>query len=214
MAENKVYGYARVSSKGQHEDRQIEALKEFGVEEENIITDKESGKDYDRTGYQFLRNRLLRSGDTLVVKELDRLGRNKDETKSELEYYKKNDIRVKILNVPTTLCDIPEGQEWVLDMINNVMIEVLASVAQEEREKIRRRQREGIELAKARGAYKGRKPVFVNKYEFEKEYALVENGEHTATWMMNKMGIKRTTFYRLLDDMKNHNGQWSEDEKR
>jgi DNA invertase Pin-like site-specific DNA recombinase len=210
MAESKIYGYARVSTKEQNEDRQIIALKNFGIEDDNIIIDKASGKDTDREGYQFLRNRLLRSGDTLVIKELDRLSRKKEDIKAELEYFKSIGVRVKILDIPTTLCDINQGQEWVLDMINNILIEVLGSIAQAEREKITARQQEGIAAAKARGAYKGRKPLFVDKYEFEHEYKLVESGEHTATFMMKKMNLKRNTFYRLVKDMKENKGQWAE----
>ena len=119
-----IYGYVRVSTKEQHIDRQMKSLIDFGVPEENIKVDKESGKDFDRPAYQLLRNEILRSGDVLVVKELDRLGRNKELLKKELDYFKNKGIRVKFLNVPTTLMDIPEGSEWVLDMINNIIIEV------------------------------------------------------------------------------------------
>ena len=100
-----IYGYARVSPKKQHEDRQIEALTEYGVEEKYIKIDKASGKDFNRENYLLLKNEILRPGDTLVVKELDRLGRNKEQIKEELNYFKANKIRVKILNIPTTLME-------------------------------------------------------------------------------------------------------------
>ena len=120
----KEFGYARVSSTSQSLDRQIEALLDYGIEERNIIVDKQSGKDFNRTGYLSLKENLLRSGDTLVVKELDRLARNKQLIKEELEWFRANNIRVKILNVPTSLIDCGD-QSWVLDMVSNILIEVM-----------------------------------------------------------------------------------------
>lgn len=146
--DNRVYGYARVSTREQNEDRQLEALKVFGVPEQNIIIDKASGKDTEREGYQYLKRQILRNGDTLVIKELDRLSRNKADIKRELEDFKEMGIRVKILDIPTTLTEFPPEQEWILDMINSILIEVLGSIAENERNKIRSRQREGIEAAK------------------------------------------------------------------
>ncbi len=140
-----MYGYARISDKKQNEARQIEALIDYGVDEKYIKIDKASGKDFNRENYLLLKNEILRPGDTLVVKELDRLGRNKEQIKEELNYFKANKIRVKILNIPTTLMDLPEGQEWVFDMVNNILIEVLGAIAEEERIKTKQRQREGID---------------------------------------------------------------------
>lgn len=127
------FGYARVSTKNQHEDRQVERLLQYGIEERNIIVDKESGKDMERDGYMLLKNKLLRKGDTLVITELDRLSRKKVDIKAELESLKEMGVRVKILNIPTTLIDFPEEQAWVLEMVNNILIEVLGSIAEEER---------------------------------------------------------------------------------
>ena len=146
--DNRIYGYARVSSREQNEDRQIEALKSFGVPEGNIIIDKASGKDTERVGYQYMKQQILRKGDTLVIKELDRLSRNKSDIKHELEHFKDMGVRVKILDIPTTLTDFPPEQAWVLEMINAILIEVLGAIAENERNKIRTRQREGIEAAK------------------------------------------------------------------
>lgn len=154
--DTRIYGYARVSSKEQNADRQIEALRAFGISEENIFTDKSSGKDMERETYKALRNVILRSGDTLVVKELDRLSRNKTDIKNELEYYSSRGIRVKILDIPTTLTDFPDEQSWVLDMVNAILIEVLSCIAQAEREKIRQRQKEGIIEARRRNKKFGR----------------------------------------------------------
>lgn len=143
-----VYGYARVSSTEQNLDRQILALLEY-VPKENMVVDKASGKDTEREGYRALKGRLgLREGDTLYVTSLDRLSRNKEDIKKELQWFKEQKIRLKILDLPTSLVEVPEGQQWILEMIQNVLIEVLSSIAEQERLTIKKRQREGIEAAK------------------------------------------------------------------
>ena len=128
--EHRTYYYARVSSKDQNLDRQIAAFKALGAKDWEIITDKESGKDFDREGYQYLKKQLLRRGDTLVIKSLDRLSRNKIDIHKELRYFKENGIRLKVIDLPTTMMDFPEGQEWVFEMINNILIEVLGTIAE------------------------------------------------------------------------------------
>lgn len=117
----KIYGYARVSTREQNLDRQIIALQQYGISDRDIVTDKESGKTLERDGYTFLKNRLLRDGDVLVVKSLDRLSRNKNHIKQELEYFKSRNIRVMVLDIQTTLIDPPEGQEWIIEMINTIL---------------------------------------------------------------------------------------------
>lgn len=107
--ESRTYYYARVSSREQNLDRQIAAFAAMGASERDIITDKESGKDLDRSGYTALKAAMLRRGDTLVVKSLDRLSRNKADIKNELQYFKDNGIRLKVLDLPTTLVDYPAG---------------------------------------------------------------------------------------------------------
>ena len=123
--EHRTYYYARVSTKEQNLDRQIAAFKALGASERDIITDKESGKDLERTGYQALKNAILRHGDTLVVKSLDRLSRSKNDIHNELRYFKENGIRLKVIDLPTTMMELPAGQEWVFEMVNNILIEVL-----------------------------------------------------------------------------------------
>ena len=154
--ESRTWGYARVSTKEQNLDRQLIALMESGVEERNIITDKESGKDLDRKGYQALKNTMLRRGDTLVIKSLDRLSRNKCDIKNELQYFQQNGVRLKVIDLPTTMIDFPAGQEWVMDMVNNILIEVLGTIAEQERTTIRQRQADGIAAAKQKGVALGR----------------------------------------------------------
>ena len=137
--DSRTYYYARVSSKEQNLDRQIAAFKALGAQDREIITDKESGKDLNRAGYAALKNAMLRRGDTLVVKSLDRLSRNKCDIKNELQYFKDNGIRLKVIDLPTTMMELPEGQEWVFEMVNNILIEVLGTIAEQERETIRKR---------------------------------------------------------------------------
>lgn len=197
--ENKVYGYARVSSKEQNLDRQIIALKEFGIEEKNIKWDKESGKDFNRESYQLLKNELLRSNDIFVIKELDRLGRNKIEIKQELDYFKEHHIRVKILNIPTTLIDIPEGNDWVIDMVNNILIEVLGAIAEEERVKIRKRQKEGINALKERNGGKGiGRPAIEYPNNWVEVYNKLKAKEINVKEAMQLLNLKRTSFYKLM----------------
>ena len=193
---SKTYGYARVSSKEQHLDRQLDALVKFGVPERDIITDKASGKDFDRPGYIALKTRILREGDTLVIKDLDRLGRNKQKIKEELEFYKQTGIRVKILNLPTTLADFGENS-WVLDMVNNILIEVLGTIAEQERLTIKTRQAEGIAAAKKQGKHLGRPKTSLPE-NWNDVYNDWSNGKITATDAVNKLGISRSTFYRLI----------------
>ena len=195
--DNRVYGYARVSTREQNEDRQIEALKVFGVPEQNIIIDKASGKDTEREGYQYLKRQILSNGDTLVIKELGRLSRNINDIKRELEEFKKMGIRVKILDIPTTLTEFPPEQEWILDMIKSILIEVLGSIAENERNKIRSRQREGIEAAKKKNVRFGR-PAVEKPDNWDTVMAKVRSGEIKAVEAIQELGISRSSYYRLL----------------
>ena len=196
MSEPRIMGYARVSSTGQNLDRQILALKQY-VPEENIIVDKQSGKDLDRPGYQALKGVLgLRSSDILYVKSLDRLSRNKKDIREELSWFRDNKITLRILDIPTTMADFGEGQEWVREMVTNVLIEVMASMAEQERLLIRQRQREGIEAAKLNGRHLGR-PIISMPSEFPAIYRQWKKGSITAVYAMQFLGLKRGTFYRM-----------------
>lgn len=199
--ESKVFYYARVSSREQNLDRQIEAFKNLGADEREIICDKESGKDLERTGYQALKNAMLRSGDTLVVKSLDRLSRNKSDIKNELQYFKDHNIRVKVIDLPTSMMELPPGQEWVFDMVNNILIEVLGTIAEQERLTIRARQREGIDSAKKRNKHLGR-PKTKKPENWEDVYTKWRNGEITARDAMRQLGVGKNVFYRWVGDEK------------
>lgn len=195
--ETRTYYYARVSSADQNLDRQLAAFRQLGAQDRDIVTDKQSGKDLDRAGYQALKNAMLRPGDTLVVKSLDRLSRNKQDIKAELEHFRSQGIRVKVLDLPTTMMDLPEGQEWIFEMVNNILIEVLGTIAQQERETIRQRQAEGIASAKAQGKAFGR-PRIERPENWEAVIALWKAGEITAVEAMRRTELKRGTFYSLL----------------
>lgn len=195
--ETRTYYYARVSSKEQNLDRQIEAFKALGADERDIITDKESGKDLNRTGYTALKNAMLRKGDTLIVKSLDRLSRNKTDIKNELQFFKDNGIRLKVIDLPTTMMDLPQGQEWVFEMVNNILIEVLGTIAEQERKTIKARQSEGIAAAKKNGKKLGR-PALTYPDNWKKVYADWKDGKITAKVAMELTDTKRTSFYKLV----------------
>lgn len=195
--ENRTFYYARVSSQDQHLDRQIAAFKQLGAQDRDIVTDKQSGKDLDRAGYQALKTTMLRPGDdTLVIKSLDRLSRNKKDIKTELEYFRSHKIRVKVLDLPTTMMELPEGQEWIFEMVNDILIEVLGTIAQQERETIRRRQAEGIASARAKGKTFGR-PRIERPENWDAVVSLWKDREITAVEAMRRTGLKRGTFYQL-----------------
>lgn len=198
--DSRTYYYARVSSKEQNLDRQLDAFASLGAAEREIITDKESGKDLNRSGYTALKMAMLRSGDTLVIKSLDRLSRNKADIKNELQYFKDQSIRLKVIDLPTTMMELPEGQAWVFDMVNNILIEVLGTIAEQERVTIRQRQQEGIRAAKAKGKHLGR-PGLVVPENWEEVYSAWKNGEITAKVAMERTGLKRTSFYKLVKGM-------------
>lgn len=212
----KEVGYARVSSSGQNLDRQIEALSKY-IPKEMIVTDKASGKDFNRVGYQSLKVGIgkLVKGDTLYITSLDRLGRNKQESIGELRYFKENGIRVKVLDVPTTMIEIDNEQEWVIDMVNNILIEVLTSIAEQERKTTRDRQAQGVacmpeEFDEQAGKKKKRsnktgnfvgRPALTIPDNWETVYAQWKKGKITAKVAMELTETKRTSFYKLVKRM-------------
>lgn len=201
MANSEVWAYGRVSSSGQCLDRQIAKFRELDIDDRHIITEKKSGKDIEsRAAYLALRNQMLRSGDTLVICSIDRLGRNKEQIKKELEYYKQEGIRVKILDIPTTLIDFPAGQEWVCDMVNNILIEVLGSIAEDERNRIKTRQAQGIAEAKKKGVVKFGRPRAEKPSNWNEVFTKWKAGEITAVKAMELTGTTKSTFYKLAKE--------------
>lgn len=191
----KIYGYARVSSKEQNLDRQTQALKEYGVDDRDIISDKASGKDFKREGYNTLKNDLLRTGDTLVIKELDRLGRNMDMIKEEWRELEQRGIDIVVLDNP--ILNTKGKSDLERKLISNIVFELLCYMAEKERTKIRQRQEEGIKQAKAQGKHLGR-PKAGYPSNFEKHYNEWKSKQITATRFMELVELKRTTFYKLV----------------
>lgn len=195
---NKTFGYARVSSTEQSLNRQLDALIDYGIPERDIITDKESGKTLERVGYQGLKS-MLRSGDTLVVTSLDRLSRNKTHMLKELNYFKSHNIRLIVLDLPTTTVNLPEEQKWILEMVNNILIEVLASMAEQERENIRKRQEEGIRAAKERGINCGRPNLSSYNKDLLDDIDFLLSQGVPKTMIASKLHISRSSLYRILE---------------
>lgn len=187
-----IYHYCRVSTKDQNLDRQIDALAAYKPAD-RVFYDKQSGKDFEREQYQLMKS-IARRGDEIIVKELDRLGRNKDGIKAEIEWARQNGVTLRILDLPTSLIDF-QGQDWIGDMVNNILIEVLGSIAEQEREKIKRRQAEGIAAKKARGDWDnyGRPEKVVD--DFPTYLSRVERGELTVTEACKALNVSRSWWY-------------------
>ena len=137
----------------------------------------------------------------MYIKSLDRLSRNKQDIKEELEWFRKNGIRLMIVDLPTSMIQVPDGQEWIAEMINAILIEVLSSMAEQERLEIRARQKEGIDAAKERGVSFGR-PRITKPDEFDATYQRVLNREITAKKAMELLGLKPNVFYKFVTEYK------------
>ena len=187
----KTYGYIRVSSKDQNEDRQLLAMKEFGVGEKEIYADKQSGKDFERPAYQRVLRRL-RPGDTLVIKSIDRLGRNYEEILEQWRCItREKQAAIVVLDMP--LLDTRQGRDLTGTLIADIVLQLLSYVAQTEREFIRQRQAEGIAAARARGIQLGRAHMEVSP-EFPAVYARWAAGELSGRGAAKLLGVSSHTF--------------------
>ena len=187
------YGYVRVSTKEQNEDRQMVAMRDFGIADDRIILDKQSGKDFDRPGYQQLM-RKLKAGDTLVIKSIDRLGRNYDEILEQWRLLtKEKQVAVVVLDMP--LLDTRQGRDLTGVLIADIVLQLLSYVAQTEREFNRQRQAEGIAVAKAKGIHFGRK--FKDRGEnYKSVMAAWRRGEISGRAAAKELGVAHGTFQR------------------
>ena len=209
MANNITFGYVRVSSDDQNEARQVEKMREMGIDERHIFIDKKSGKDFEREQYRAMIT-MLREGDLVCIASLDRLGRNYRETGKEWEVItKEKKANILVLDMPDLL-DTRKQTDLTGTLISDIVIKLLSYVAEKERESIRSRQAEGIAIAKAEGKYQGRKPITVDKEQFEKLYSEVIRGERTNRYVMQKMDLKPNTYYRLVNEYKTKTGQWAD----
>ena len=194
--ENRTYGYARVSSKEQNADRQIEALTAAGVDGRFIFVDAQSGKDFNRPQYLVLMN-ALRRGDVLVVPSIDRLGRNYTEIQNEWRRITKEiQADIKVLDMP--LLDTTAHKNSLTDVfVADLVLQILAYVAEQERSYIRSRQADGIAAAKARGQYLGRpKAAFPDNWK--EVYTQWKSGIISGVRAMDMTRLKKNTFYKLV----------------
>ena len=190
-----VYGYIRVSSKDQNTSRQLAAMNEFAVPSKNIFIDKQSGKDFHRPQYRRL-VRKLRPGDLLYLKSIDRLGRNYGEILEQWRLLtKEKNVDIVVLDMP--LLDTRRGKDLMGTFLSDIVLQVLSFVAENERSSIRQRQAEGIAAAKERGAHLGR-PGTAYPADWDGVYTCWRSGELTAVAAMRELGLKRSTFYKLV----------------
>ena len=192
------YFFGRVSSKDQNLARQIAVAKKLGIPEENIFCDKISGRKKERPEYD-RGKALLVKGDEAYFEELDRIGRDKTLIKEELEWFKERGVIVRVMDVPTTLMEFPAGQEWVMEMVNNILIEVLGTIAEQEWKKIKKRREEGIAAMPV--DENGRKVSSRTGRGFGRsgiEVDLTLNPGETVKAACERLGISRNTYYRKL----------------
>lgn len=200
----RIYGYIRVSSKDQNEARQIEQMKNHGVDERFIFIDKESGKNFDRKEYQLIK-RVLNQGDLLIVEAIDRFGRNYREILKEWrEITEEIKADIKVLDMP--LLDTTQYKDTLGNFVSDLVLQVLSFVAERERDNIRKRQRQGIAVAKAKGVRFGR-PKHIIDDNFVKAYKQWKSGKITAVKAMELCMMKRNTFYRRVKEYENNLNQ-------
>lgn len=198
-----IYGYARVSSADQNEQRQLDALLQYGISESDIFIDKKSGKDFDREQYQLLKQILKRTkNNLLVIKSIDRLGRNYKEIQKEWqELTQFTDIKV----LDMELLDTRLHKDLLGTFISDLVLQVLSFVAENERTSIKERQSQGIAIAKKQGKYKGGKKRINIPNNFEEEYKKWKLGQQNAKTTMEHCLLKRTTFYSIVKEFEKNN---------
>ena len=190
-----TYGYVRVSSRDQNEDRQLDALRGMEIEERNIFIDKQSGKDFERPQYKRL-VRKVRREDLICIKSIDRLGRNYTEIQEQWRYLtKEKGADIVVLDMP--LLDTRRGKDLMGTFLSDIVLQVLSFAAENERTNIRQRQAEGIAAAKARGVRFGRPQIIMPEY-FGKTVRSWERKEITVEEAVRRCGVSESTFYRRL----------------
>lgn len=182
-------------------DRQLEILSKYITDERDIIVDMQSGKDFNRTGYQDLKNRLLRSGDTLYIKELDRLGRDYEQIKQE--YSDLIDMGINVVIIDMAMLSTADKSDLERSLIRNIVFEITAYVAEKERLKNRQRCEEGIRIAMEKGVRFGR-PKVPKPANWDEVYRQWKNGEITAVKGMKLTGLKRNIFYNFIHEEENN----------
>lgn len=202
---SRKFGYGRVSSKDQNEARQLKAFKDFGIDDRDIYVDKKSGKDFDREQYKLLKN-ILREDDLLVIQSIERLGRNYEMIVNEWKDITKN-IKADIFVLDMPLLDTRQKKDLLGTFINDLILSLLSYVAQTEREKIKIRQRQGIDIALANGIKFGR-PKIQKPDNYDEVIGLWKNKQITAREAMKLLNLKPNAFYnmvRLDENIKKNN---------
>lgn len=195
---NKIFGYARVSSLEQNESRQVNALKELGIDDRDIYIDKKSGKDFDREQYNLLKHNL-REGDLLIVKSLDRFGRNYTMIVSEWEDITKR-IKADIMVIDMPLLDTRNNKDLLGNFISNLVLQILGYVSEQERTFIRQRQKEGIKNALNNGTKFGR-PKIEKPQDFDIVVNKWKNKEIKTKEAMQLLNLKSNTFYNMINSI-------------
>ncbi len=201
--DNRKFGYGRVSSKEQNEARQLETLKQY-VDNRDIFIDKQSGKDFNREQYQLLK-RMLRKDDVLYIHSLDRFGRNKEEILNEWNDITKN-IGADIVVLDMPLLDTTKHKDSLGTFISDLVLQILSWIAEDERERIKKRQREGIDAAHKNGVKFGRPTIQITD-EFIEVYTEWKNGDIKAVEAMQKCNLKKSTFYKLVKEYENNSNK-------
>lgn len=199
MSEKRIYGYVRVSSRDQNEDRQMLAMQDMGVVEKNIYLDKQSGKDFDRPMYKKMVKKF-RENDTLYIKSIDRLGRNYEEILEQWRILTK-EKRIDIVVIDMPLLDTRREKNLLGTFIADLVLQILSYVSENERVITRQRQKEGIETAKKKGVQFGR-PAKEYPENWDELVVQFENGEISANEAADACGITASTFYRRLKKIK------------
>lgn len=205
------YGYGRVSEKDQNEDRQLTALREQGITEEYIFIDKASGKNFDRPEYQLLK-RVLREGDTLFVKSINRFGRNKQEILKEWQWLIDAKIHVVVIDIPILDTRKYAELEGIGQLIMDLVLQILSWLAEEERRGIKQAQAEGIAEAKKKGKHLGRPRMNLSTLSPGKRLILEEGysdwkmGALSAVEFMQRLELKKNTFYKIVKEYERESG--------
>ncbi|CCY46725.1 putative uncharacterized protein [Firmicutes bacterium CAG:822] len=192
---SKIFGYARVSSKEQNEERQLVAFKGYGIDERDIYVDKQSGKDFNRENYITLKH-ILRENDLLVIKSIDRLGRNYNQIIDEWKDITKN-IKADIVVIDMPLLDTRKNKDLLGTFISDLVLQILSYVAEQERTFIKQRQKEGITNAKNNGVKFGR-PRIEKPQDFDIVVSRWKNKEIKSKEAMELLGLKPNTFYNMI----------------
>lgn len=206
-----IYGYHRTSTTDQHLDRGIIAINEYcksnSLDLNEMFTDQQTGKNFDRPDYKAMKRIAKNKGDIIILSELDRLGRNKEDTLKELQHFKNLGVRVMILEIPTTLVDYSKMDNdmasMIMQTINNMLIEMYATFAHAEMQKREKRQREGIQAKKDRGEWDNYgRPKAIDYNVFKEAYSKVVLGELKPFECMRQLNMTKPTFYRYMDKYK------------